>query len=434
VRIPTPSFVFRSLARPGEDRSIEAQAVRQALAGLFATAADLGTFRLGLALLLHPMACATASFAVGTTVNFFLTRHYVIGEPARQKRSLPVQYLTYVATGLVSLAIVQILLLVFHLLLGFQPFHVKLASVPVVFVWTVLSSRFLVFVKRPPGGGGWPGTRTAPLPGASALSRSHFMPEDASPAGADPAGPGAARGNSPGKWPKKVPVLTPEQEAIRDDFMRAHLEAMETRWYGFVGKFDNRYPLKTFFPGCRTLEIGAGLGEHLNWEDRGKQEYHAIELRQELCDRIRERFPGVHAWTGDCQERLDFADGYFDRIIAIHVLEHLPDLPRALREFDRLLKPSGRVSVVIPCEGAWAHRLARNISERPHFERKYKQPYDWFIQAEHLSRPREIMEELKLVFDVRDTRFYPLLVPVINFNLTIGLTLAKKKGGGDDVQ
>jgi hypothetical protein len=68
------------------------------------------------------------------------------------------------------------------------------------------------------------------------------------------------------KWPKKVPVLSPEREAIRDDFMRSHLEAMQTKWYGVIGRFDNKYALKSFFPGCKTLEIGAGIGEHLNWE------------------------------------------------------------------------------------------------------------------------------------------------------------------------
>jgi SAM-dependent methyltransferase/putative flippase GtrA len=399
-----------------------AQAVRQALAGLIATSADVGVFKLCLMAGIHPMLAAVASFAAGTSTNFCLTRHYVIGEVRRQVRSLPVQFAAYLATGLVSLGIVQALLLVFHVLLGFDPFHVKLASVPVVFVWTVTSSRFLVFRKRPAAAcGADPAAGQAAPPAAGACpSRSDAMPEAHPPA---PAG-----GAGTGKWPKKVPVLTPEQEAIRDDFMRSHLEAMETKWYGFVGNFDNSYPLKTYFPGCRTLEIGAGLGEHLNWEKRPEQEYHAIELRQELCDRIKERFPGVHAWAGDCQDRLPFGDAYFDRIIAIHVLEHLPDLPRALREFHRLLKPSGRFSVVIPCEGAWAHRLARNISARPHFEKKYRQPYDWFIQAEHLSRPGEIIEELRLLFDVLDTRYYPLRLPVININLTIGLTLAKKRG------
>ena len=32
-----------------------------------------------------------------------------------------------------------------------------------------------------------------------------------------------------------------------------------------------------------------------------------------------------------------FADGFFDRSIAVHVLEHLPNLPAAIREVYRLL-------------------------------------------------------------------------------------------------
>jgi hypothetical protein len=83
--------------------------------------------------------------------------------------------------------------------------------------------------------------------------------------------------------------------------------------------------------------------------------------------------------------------------------------------------------VVIPCEGGWAYTLARNISARPHFEKKYKDSYDWFVAAEHLSRPNEIIEELERLFTVKHTRYFPLLIPVINFNLTIGLTLVKKE-------
>jgi SAM-dependent methyltransferase len=235
-----------------------------------------------------------------------------------------------------------------------------------------------------------------------------------------------------GIWPKSIPELSPEQIAIRDEFMRSRQEAAETKWHGFGTDFDNRYPLRSFFPGCRTLEIGAGLGEHLNWEDRSLQEYYAIELRQELCDRIKARFPGVDVRVGDCQERLEFDDGYFDRIIAIRVLEHLPDLPRALDEILRLLKFGGRFSAVIPCEGAWSHRLASWISERPRGEGKYKEPYG-LIQSEHLSRPGEIMAELASLFWVEDTRYYPLFLPVINFNITIGLTLVKRTGAFDGV-
>jgi SAM-dependent methyltransferase len=242
----------------------------------------------------------------------------------------------------------------------------------------------------------------------------------------DKGGTSGQAGAPPSKWPKKVAELSPERQAIRDDFMRSHLEAMQTKWYGFIGRFDNKYALKSYFSGCRTLEIGAGIGEHLNWEKYQDQEYHAIEMRQELCDRLKSLYPGVNAIAADCQDRMPFEDGYFDRVVAIHVLEHLPDLPRALQEIWRLLKKDGKFSVVIPCEGAWAYTLARNISARPHFEKKYHDSYDWFVAAEHLSRPKEIIFELERLFEVKNTRYFPLLVPVINFNLTIGLTLVKK--------
>jgi SAM-dependent methyltransferase len=234
----------------------------------------------------------------------------------------------------------------------------------------------------------------------------------------------------PQKWPKKVAVLSPEREAIRDDFMRSHLEAMQTKWYGIIGHFDNRYALKSYFPGCKTLEIGAGIGEHLNWEKYQTQEYHAIEMRKELSDRLKELYPDVNAVTADVQERMPFEDEYFDRVIAIHVLEHLPDLPRTLKEIWRVMKKEGKFSVVIPCEGAWAYNFARNISARRHFEKKYKESYDWFVAAEHLSTPKEIIDELKCLFIIKHMRYFPLLVPIININLTIGLTLIKKDSIG----
>jgi SAM-dependent methyltransferase len=230
----------------------------------------------------------------------------------------------------------------------------------------------------------------------------------------------------PAKWPKIVPTLSPERQAIRDDFMRSHLEAMQTKWYGFIGRFDNKYALRTFVPGSKTLEIGAGIGEHLNWEKYQEQEYHAIEMRQELCDKLRSLYKGVNAIVADCQKTMPFENEYFDRVIAIHVLEHLPDLPKALKEIWRLLKTNGKLSVVIPCEGAWAYSIARRISAKPHFEKKYNDSYDWLIASEHLSKPGEIIYELKQLFEIVHTRYFPLLVPVINFNLTIGLTLTKR--------
>jgi ubiquinone/menaquinone biosynthesis C-methylase UbiE len=183
-------------------------------------------------------------------------------------------------------------------------------------------------------------------------------------------------------------------------------------------------PLRTFAPGCQTLEIG--IGSHLLYEDYKRQNYHAIELRIKLCQKIRDRFPTVNAITGDCQERLPFEDRSFNRVLAIHVLEHLPNLPACLNELWPVLSDNGRLSVVIPTEGGWGTSIARNLSGRRKFKKTFHQDYDWLIKSEHSNITNEILNELASLFEIAHRRFSPLLFPSINLNLAIGLTLCKK--------
>ncbi len=133
----------------------------------------------------------------------------------------------------------------------------------------------------------------------------------------------------------------------------------------------------------------------------------ALELREAMAERIRERFPRVQVRVGDVQKRLDFPDGHFDRIVAVHVLEHLPDLPAALRELRRLCAPGGTLSVVIPCEGSFATACARRLSAQRIYERRYGRPYRLFIEREHLNRPWEVVEELAPHFTTDAPRRVP---------------------------
>ncbi len=233
-----------------------------------------------------------------------------------------------------------------------------------------------------------------------------------------------------GKWPKTFPALTAEQRAISDDFMKHWHEVLPNR-FGRIEKFNHRYCLGDLRDFGRTLEIGAGLGEHLAHEplsDEQRRNYYALELRENMAAAIRERFPDVHAIVGDCQRRLDSPDGFFDRILAVHVLEHLPDLPSAVRELRRLCDPHhGYLSIVIPCEGGFAYSLARKISAQRIFEKRYHQPYKWFIEREHVNRPGEIIEELSRYFRVIRRKYWPLRIPAEWCNLVIGLTLVPKE-------
>jgi len=43
-----------------------------------------------------------------------------------------------------------------------------------------------------------------------------------------------------------------------------------------------------------------------------------------------------------------FADSAFDRLVAIHVIEHVADVIRAMEEFHRLVKPHGSIRIETP--------------------------------------------------------------------------------------
>jgi ubiquinone/menaquinone biosynthesis C-methylase UbiE len=229
------------------------------------------------------------------------------------------------------------------------------------------------------------------------------------------------------KWPKTFAPLSPAQERIRDDFMKYWHEVLP-RKFGIVDRFNHSYCVRNAPPEFqRTLEIGAGIGEHIEYEQLNPAQeanYHALELRENMSREIKRRFPRIQTITADCQARLPFPDGYFDRVLAIHVLEHLPDLPAAMREVYRVCdKQRGVLSILIPCEGSLAYSLARRISAQRIFEKRYKQSYKWFIEREHINRPREILAELMPYFRIVHRHFFPLRIPALFCNLVIGLTL-----------
>ncbi|MGP0086600.1 MAG: class I SAM-dependent methyltransferase, partial [Steroidobacteraceae bacterium] len=157
------------------------------------------------------------------------------------------------------------------------------------------------------------------------------------------------------------------------------------------------------------------------------QDYHCIELRENMSAEIKKRYPEVTVTTASCQERTPYDDGYFDRAIAVHVLEHLPDLPRAVFELHRLLRVGGFLSIVIPCDPGIAYEFARQISSARIFRRRYKMPYMWLMRREHINSPAEICSTLKNQFEEIDRRYFPLrLIPLAAANLCLGMTYRRR--------
>jgi SAM-dependent methyltransferase len=238
---------------------------------------------------------------------------------------------------------------------------------------------------------------------------------------------------SAGKWPKELPPLTADERLISDDFMHYWHEVLPRR-YGIVDRFNHTYVVRTAPEGfVRSLEIGAGNGEHLRYERLSsvqRENYFALDIRENMVAELRKKHPEINSIVGDCQDRIDFADGHFDRILAIHVLEHLPNLPAAVKEMHRLCeKHRGVLSVVMPCEGSLAYSIARRISAQRIFEARYKRSYGWLIGREHINRPKEIFEELARFFRLVSSAYFPIPLKMEVCNLCIGATFKPRWSG-----
>ena len=230
-------------------------------------------------------------------------------------------------------------------------------------------------------------------------------------------------------FPKKLPNLSKKQLRIKDDFMLYWLNNLRKN-YGIVEDFNHNFVVKNSKKNfLSTLEIGSGIGEHLKYENLRplqKKNYFALDKRKNILKQLKNENPNIKTIQGDCQKRIDFKNNYFDRIIAIHVLEHLPNLPKAINEVYRLLKKNGEFYVVIPCEGSMAYSIARKISAERLFKKRYNMSYDWFIRSEHINLPKEIISILNKKFKIMKKSFFPTFLPLIFCNLCIGLVLKKK--------
>lgn len=225
-------------------------------------------------------------------------------------------------------------------------------------------------------------------------------------------------------WPKQRPTLTERQQHVYERWNAEFLADLKPGSFRWISRFDHHFAAASAEEGLVTLEIGAGTGTHLAYETRG--EYVALDGLAELASMIPRR-PGLSVIIADCEDRLPYGDAHFDRVLAIHVLEHLYNLPATLDEVDRVLRPGGVFSVVIPCQGGRGYSLGQRFTSRRMFERRFPDlSYDWLIGYDHCNSAREVLGELKQRFRVRRRRFFPLWVPLVDVNLTIGLELVHK--------
>ncbi len=100
-------------------------------------------------------------------------------------------------------------------------------------------------------------------------------------------------------------------------------------------------------PGCRILEVGCGGGAFLARLEQEGYEATGVDLLDEAVESARKLVQGSEVLSGDASD-LPFEDGCFDRLVSHHLVEHLPDLPAALYEWGRVLRPGGIMAICTP--------------------------------------------------------------------------------------
>ncbi|CAN5554978.1 class I SAM-dependent methyltransferase [soil metagenome] len=149
-------------------------------------------------------------------------------------------------------------------------------------------------------------------------------------------------------------------EAIREVNERYHdlaADAYDQKWGIDFGEKGRRQVLGKVAKGlggvpnrpfARSLEIGAGTGYFsLNLLRAGVvRQATCTDLSPGMLSALKanasELGLAVKAVRADAED-LPFADGAFDLVLGHAVLHHIPDLPGAMAEFARVLRPGGTV-------------------------------------------------------------------------------------------
>jgi ubiquinone/menaquinone biosynthesis C-methylase UbiE len=169
------------------------------------------------------------------------------------------------------------------------------------------------------------------------------------------------------RQPKGRSHGTPPEDAavsLRGQFFARVYDPMMS-WPEAAGLRAHRRQLLTMASG-RVLEIGCGTGANLPFYSDAVEELTVTEperaMLRRLRGRVREHAPRARLLRAPAED-LPFEKGSFDVAVSTLVLCTVDDLPRALRELRRVLRPGGRLLFIehvrseLPGLARWQDRL-----------------------------------------------------------------------------
>ena len=171
---------------------------------------------------------------------------------------------------------------------------------------------------------------------------------------------------------------------------------------------------------AKVLEIGAGTGEHLAFVNHRFDQYVLTDsdaktlaiAHKKLNEHYGKRLV-IETQTGAA---LTYADGSFDRLIAAHVLEHIYQPHLVLKEWSRVVKSDGVLSILIPTDPGLAWRFGRHLGPRRNAIAEGI-AYDYVMAREHVNSCNNLIALIRHYFHDRTEAWWPFPIPSIDLNL-----------------